>query len=449
MRVSTNEKGGIMPEVSIIVPVYNAEKAAGTCIRSVLCQEYQDFELILVDDGSTDQTPALLDRYASEDGRVKVIHRKNSGVSAARNAGLDAAEGRYIQFLDADDWITKDSTKLLVRTMEEKNCDMVVAAFYRVIGENCSCKSSISAEKAMTRQEYADHMMESPADYYYGVLWNKLYKNEIIRKNKIRMDETVNWSEDFLFNLEYVLHASRIASLGAPVYYYVKTDGSLVSQGMNLNRIIQMKTSTFQYYNEFYRSILDEDKYSQERLNIARYLIDPAQDDSVVPFAPGTKKLGEETVPVYYTTGENNPVITSYYLTKAFDRFLNTAAMKNGLELNDMKIIAASIHSEFTNSQRDLSDMTGIPQLSILNTARKLMTKNLLDLKIVSTGLATSLTEQAGPVAEDIEKSLEDLESVMFREFSEEEKQKAKEVLGRINRNLRAFLAETHEKQSS
>ena len=434
-----------MPEVSIIVPVYNAEKAVGRCIESILEQEYTDFELILIDDGSRDSSPQILDGYAEKDQRVRVVHKENGGVSAARNTALDMAQGKYIQFLDADDWISAEATKLLVRTMEDKNCDMVIASFYRVVGSNISCKGSISEELVMSREEYADHMMESPADYYYGVLWNKLYKNSIIKKYGLRMDETVSWSEDFLFNLEYVLHTERIASLPAPVYYYVKTEGSLVSQGMNLAKIYQMKVSTFQYYNEFYRNILDENKYRLVRLNIARYLIDPAQDDAAIPFLPGTKKLGEERVPVYYSTTEVNPIITAYYMKKAFDRYLNTVAQKNGLELNEAMIITALINSDYGNSQRDLSDMTGIPQLTILNAERKLMTKNLLDLKFVDSGLAARLTEKAGPLVEDIRHSLADLDAVMYKDFTEEEKQKARSMMERINRNLKASLTEENE----
>ena len=110
-----------MPEVSFIVPVYNAEKGVGKLIESVLNQEYRDLELILVDDGSKDGSPAILDQYQAKDERVKVIHKPNGGVSAARNDGLQAASGTYIRFLDADDWIPDDSTKEMVRAIKERS----------------------------------------------------------------------------------------------------------------------------------------------------------------------------------------------------------------------------------------------------------------------------------------------------------------------------------------
>ena len=133
------------PIVSIIVPVYNAAKPLDRdktvlhrCIDSILNQEFRDFELIVVDDGSKDTSGKILDEYAKTDERINVIHKENSGVSNTRNLAIQNARGKYIQFLDADDWITTDATKSLVRTMEESKADLVIADFYRVVGENTS-----------------------------------------------------------------------------------------------------------------------------------------------------------------------------------------------------------------------------------------------------------------------------------------------------------------------
>ena len=208
-----------MPCVSIVVPVYNAAKSIRRCAESVLQQEYKDFELILVDDGSKDDSPAILDALAAKDERVKVIHQENAGASAARNHGIEAASGKYLQFMDADDWLSSDATKLMVRTAEDNQCDMVIADFYRVVGENLSRKGNILTSKVLSRREYAEFMMDAPADYYYGVLWNKLYRRDLIETYRIRMDEDVSFCEDFLFNLEYVIHCERICALQVPVYY--------------------------------------------------------------------------------------------------------------------------------------------------------------------------------------------------------------------------------------
>ena len=107
------------PMVSIIVPVYNTEQYLRRCIDSIVNQEYTDFELLLIDDGSKDSSGVICDEYAEKDARVRVIHKENSGVSDSRNCALDHAKGKYIQFLDSDDWITPDATRLLVRSAEE------------------------------------------------------------------------------------------------------------------------------------------------------------------------------------------------------------------------------------------------------------------------------------------------------------------------------------------
>ncbi len=195
------------PKVSIIVPVHNAQATLSRCVSSILHQEYTDFELLLIDDGSTDASGALCDEFVSQDGRVTVIHKENSGVSDTRNLALSKAEGIYLQFVDSDDWITPDATKRFVKTAEENACDLVIADFYRVIGERLSPKGNIDTAEPFSREQYAAYMMESPADFYYGVLWNKLFRREIVEKYRLRMDSSVSWCEDFMFNLEYIRHA--------------------------------------------------------------------------------------------------------------------------------------------------------------------------------------------------------------------------------------------------
>ena len=206
------------PTVSIIVPVYNAEKTIGRCVDSILGQQYTDFELLLVDDGSRDGSGAICDSYALADSRVQVIHKENTGVSDTRNIGISRARGVYLQFLDSDDWITPDATKLLVEAAGEHNCDLVISDFYRVVGERVSRKGDIDEDRVLTREEYAAHMMEQPADFYYGVLWNKLYRRDIVESHRLRMDPELSWCEDFMFNLEYIRHAQRFYALQVPIY---------------------------------------------------------------------------------------------------------------------------------------------------------------------------------------------------------------------------------------
>ena len=175
------------PSVSIIVPVYNAHKTIARCIESIINQEFQDFELLLVNDGSKDDSGQICDSYAAQDKRIRVIHKDNSGVSDSRNMALDLAKGKYIQFLDSDDWITTDATNLFFRAAEDHHCDMVISDFYRVVGQRVSHKGDIDDDAVMTREDYAAHMMENPADFYYGVLWNKFFRREIIEQYHLRI----------------------------------------------------------------------------------------------------------------------------------------------------------------------------------------------------------------------------------------------------------------------
>src|SRR5699024_9823845 len=145
--------------------------------------------------------------YAAQDERIRVIHKKNSGVSDTRNRAMRLARGTYLQFVDSDDWLTPDATRLLVRTAQEQDCDMVISDFYRVVGERVSHKGDIEEDRVMSREEFASCMMENPADFYYGVLWNKLCRRDLVEDHHLRMDVDISWCEDFMFNLEYIRYA--------------------------------------------------------------------------------------------------------------------------------------------------------------------------------------------------------------------------------------------------
>ena len=135
-----------------------------------------------------DSSGEICDRFASEDSRIHVIHKQNTGVSDSRNIAIDQAKGTYLQFLDSDDWITPNATGLLVQSAQQYHCDMVISDFYRVVGDRVSHKGDIEDDCVLTREEFAEHMIENPADFYYGVLWNKLFKHSIIEEHHLRMD---------------------------------------------------------------------------------------------------------------------------------------------------------------------------------------------------------------------------------------------------------------------
>lgn len=368
------------PTVSIIVPVYNAEETLRRCVDSILSQEYRDFELLLVDDGSTDSSGDILDGYAQADSRVRVTHKQNTGVSGTRNVGLDQATGEYIQFLDSDDWITPDATKLLVRSAREHDCDMVIADFYRVVGDRVAHKGDIEDAGVLTREEYAACMMESPADYYYGVLWNKLYRRSIICDHGIRMDTQVSWCEDFMFNLEYIYYASSFFALQVPIYYYLKRKGSLVNSKISLSRTVSMKLTMFEYYNQFYKSVLDEDEYQRIRHKLYGFLFDSAQDGVVAPapFSNATR-LGDERVTAMTLPQGEGVLQTHLRLRRLLEYYLESVALKNGLTLPDALVaLCLCPTGEITAAAQELADLTALPRRTVAASVQKLTGRGLL-----------------------------------------------------------------------
>lgn len=442
------------PTVSIIVPIYNAEKHLARCIDSILNQEYTDFELLLVNDGSTDSCGSICDSYAEQDSRIRVIHKENTGVSDSRNQAIDQARGTYLQFLDSDDWITPDATKLFVRAAEEHCCDLVIADFYRVVGERLSQKGDIEEDSVMTREEFASHMMENPADFYYGVLWNKLYRREIVEKYRLRMDVTISWCEDFMFNLEYIRHGEAFYALHAPIYYYVKTKGSLASQGASITNTVKMKLMVFEYYNNFYKHVFDETDYEKKRLQVYRFLVDAAGDGMVPPaILPGSKKLGEEHTKVCSEAIAGEGILMEVYRNrKLLEYYLETAARKNSLTVAEASLLFCLSQPHQITTRAELADFANISRRALSLTLQKLSARGLLKVEEIrrtdgtfkadrippaeSTAdpqafgsvsrsrrrqIRITLLPEADQIMKDLAAAQNDYDHARFKDFSEEE----------------------------
>ena len=430
------------PTVSIIVPVYNAEATLSRCVDSVLNQQYTDFELLLVDDGSPDGSGALCDRYAAQDARVRVIHQKNAGVSAARNRALDAARGTYLQFLDSDDWITPDATRSLVRAAEEHRCDLVIADFYRVVGERLSRKGDIDEDTVLTREGYAAHMMENPADFYYGVLWNKLYRRDIVERHHLRMDPEISWCEDFLFNLEYIRWAERFYPLQLPIYYYVKTKGSLATQGLNVSKTVKMKLTVFEYYQQFFKTVLDEEAYERCRLKVYRFLVDAAGDGAVSPL-PTARKLGSERVRA--SAGGllgQGCLCDAFRERKLLEYHLETAALKNDLALPEAQVLLALCQLAQPCTRRELADFLNLPRGTLTLTLQRLTGRGLLEQEPSPEGeeRLPVPTAEASPILRDLELAVRDCQAVRLEGLSGEDQACWQAASRQITQNIQAFL---------
>ena len=280
------------PLVSIIIPIYNREQTLERCLCSIIRQTYPNLEIIAVDDGSTDHSRVILERYEKKDSRLHVIYKKNSGVSESRNLGLQMAKGDFVQFVDADDWLTRDATSLLLQAMEP-DIQLVISDYYRVIGRRIWIKGHIPASSSMSRAEFAKYMMKSPANFYYGVIWNKFYRMDIIKENQLYFAHDLDWCEDFKFNLEYLKYTSNVQVLTTPFYYYVKTKGSLVDSKIDLKETIRTKKILFGYYKELYQIL---DMYEENKLKIQSFYLEFARDKvkaPVLPEAPVLPRAGK------------------------------------------------------------------------------------------------------------------------------------------------------------
>lgn len=404
------------PKVSIIVPVYNAEKGLARCVDSILNQEFRDFELILMDDGSRDRSGEICDGYARADARVVVVHKKNTGVSDTRNQAIARARGTFLQFVDSDDWLTADATKLMVRAAEETGCDLVIADFYRVVGEMVSRKGDIDADQVIGREAFVGFMMENPADYYYGVLWNKLYRREIVEAHGIRMDAKISWCEDFLFNLEYVRYATTFYALRTPVYYYVKTKGSLVNQKISFARTVEMKLAMFECYNDFFKHVLDEEAYERKRLQVYHFLVDAAKDGFVFPATiPGTQKLGEErSQALQEVISEDGIIVERYRDRKLIERYLESVALKYDMTMAELSLLlyrkdaGQALDGKDAGkalSRKDLTELMHMSRGDLRAALQKLVARGMLEVVDVprKRSEATEMAEATGLFGKRVE----------------------------------------------
>ena len=460
------------PMVSIIVPVYNAENYLRRCVDSILNQEYTDFELLLVNDGSTDASGDICEEYGDRDPRVIVIQKENTGVSDSRNRALDRARGKYLQFLDSDDWITPDATRLFVRAAEEYGCDMVISDFYRVVGERLSTKGDIEEEGVLTREEFAAHMMENPADFYYGVLWNKLYRRDIVEEHNLRMDTDINWCEDFMFNLEYIRYAKVFYALHAPIYYYVKRKGSLASQGINISKTVKMKLNVFEYYNNFYKHVLEEEDYEKNRLQVYRFFIDAAGDGTVPPsILPGSKKLGDERVFVNTEILQaEGPAGEDYRKRKLLEHYLEPVALKGDLKVMDVRLLLCLCEKHEWDSRRELADFAGISRTNLTSGLQRLTMKGFLKVEEVkepkpskkdkTTGknkmktaemtetkrkerggrIAATILPAADAIMKELKMAQRDYDAARFAGFTEEELIQYADLSEKIKENTKNIL---------
>jgi len=198
--------------ISIIVPVYNVEKYIEKCTKSLMIQDYPNIEIILVDDGSVDNSVCIIDQLAKKDTRIIVIRRDHAGVSAARNTALKIAHGEYVMFVDGDDWVDKNYVSYFVELAESNDCEIGFNKSNYYVSESESNEKTykVSAEKAI-EWIYSDKI--------FVAVWNKIYKTSFLKENKIKFSEDIWYGEGMLFNIECLQYVDNIAVGEKTVYH--------------------------------------------------------------------------------------------------------------------------------------------------------------------------------------------------------------------------------------
>ena len=240
------------PKISIIVPVYNVDRYLENCINSIINQSFYNFELILIDDGSEDDSGKICDNYAKKDKRIKVIHKKNEGVSRARNIGIDLSKGKYIMFCDSDDFVKRDWCKGLY-DLQKNNLNSICLCGFTTInfrGNKCEYIDKVLDKNKKINHInikdffllYEKHLVNSPC--------NKIYESQIIKKNNIKFNENITLGEDLLFNLKYFEFVKGdIVVLNECKYNYILRDNESLDN--------KYYKDLFGIYTMLYKSIYD------------------------------------------------------------------------------------------------------------------------------------------------------------------------------------------------
>jgi glycosyltransferase involved in cell wall biosynthesis len=245
--------------ISIIVPVYNAQNYIEKCVNSIISQSYKNIEIILVDDGSTDRSPLILDNYAKLDSRIRVIHKTNGGVSDTRNCGLDAAKGDYIGFIDADDWVDVKMYENLHNYLSIHEADISCCSYYNEF-ENYTTKTiNFRKDRIFNRNESLTNFLEGS---FGRAVWNKLFRKSIL---KHRFDTGMSVGEDSYFFYQAIKNSDKMVFISKPLYHYVLRSGSATHVKLN-----ESKFDTLTSANIIYNDIV---KIDNKYKNRAKYMV--------------------------------------------------------------------------------------------------------------------------------------------------------------------------------
>lgn len=212
--------------VSIVIPIYNVEEFLEKCLNSIKKQSYNNFEAILIDDGSKDKSKTICQKFTEQDDRFKYIYQKNAGVSTARNNGIQNATGEFITFVDGDDYLDKNHIEEMVNGL--KKSDLVISGRKNIIGNIVEESFTADSTLTLTQKELVDYILKKGLVYSFP--WNKMYKMQILKENYIDFDHNLDYGEDLVFNMQYALLIQKSTLITGSTYNYVYRKDSVSNQ---------------------------------------------------------------------------------------------------------------------------------------------------------------------------------------------------------------------------
>ena len=275
------------PLFSIIVPVYNVQSFLKICIDSILKQSCSDFELILIDDGSSDNSGNICDEYAKKDSRIKVVHKENGGSSSARNRGLSIAKGQWIVFIDSDDWV--DDSLLQSYIPYIYDYDII---FQGMIVERSDFKDSsyqILEDHKFIGEQVSEGILYLERKNMIGWMCNKAFKRELIENNRIRFQEDISIQEDHIFTLEYCMSISSLLCLSTAYYHYRILDNSLIRRYKPYDLLLRKTELLYKY-----RLLISKRFHSKELELFSKQSYYMSRVDNIQYAYIGNKKLNRK-----------------------------------------------------------------------------------------------------------------------------------------------------------
>lgn len=316
--------------ISIIVPAYNVEKYILKCISSIREQTYDNLQIIIVNDGSSDNTLEIIKKIESVDHRIQVINKKNEGVSVARNMGMEKALGKYICFVDGDDYIDNTMIETLYNDIISYESEMSICGYKNVFknGTNNEC-SLYSKKEFLTSKQYLKKMSQYLYTVYYGSLCNKLYIRNIIVSNNIQFKKDICLAEDLLFNLDYIKFVKSIVVNPETLYFYYQDSEDSLTKQDDIDYLWEMAKIRLRYCADIYKEV---GLYEECRCNIstalANEIISPTYE--IVSGSQTTKEIAHKLKNMYsdgfvkQALKETNNLTSMHYIAKValfFDNY--------------------------------------------------------------------------------------------------------------------------------